>query len=226
MDSRFGLITGTDQSELREVPGNGGFLALPEAGNAFREMQLAAEKDGIDLQIASSYRDFQRQLRIWNAKYDGERPVLDWENSPVDISRLTGVELVCAILFWSALPGTSRHHFGTDFDVYAPKLAPEGYQLKLESSEYGKDGVFHPLTEWLNANMEKFGFFRPFTDDARVTVGTELWHISYKKTATELAKIQQESKDDFRKFIGSQDIAGRAVITCMIDDIFSEFLAG
>nr|MBQ5526055.1 D-alanyl-D-alanine carboxypeptidase family protein [Succinivibrionaceae bacterium] len=60
MDSRFGLITGTDQSELREVPGNGGFLALPEAGNAFREMQLAAEKDGIDLQIASSYRDFQR----------------------------------------------------------------------------------------------------------------------------------------------------------------------
>ena len=50
MDSRFGLITGTDQSELREVPGNGGFLALPEAGNAFREMQLAAEKDGIDLQ--------------------------------------------------------------------------------------------------------------------------------------------------------------------------------
>ena len=73
--------------------------------------------------------------------------------------------------------------------------------------------------------MEKFGFFRPFTDDAKVTVGTELWHISYRKTATELAKIQQESKEDFRKFIGGQDIAGRAVITCMIDDIFSEFLA-
>ena len=225
MNSKFGLITGTDQSELKEVPDNPGFLALPEAGTAFREMQKAAEKDGIDLKIASSYRDFQRQLKIWNAKYDGERPVLDWRNRPVDISRLTGVELVCAILFWSALPGTSRHHFGTDFDVYAPKLAPEGYQLKLETEEYGKGGVYHQLTGWLDANMEKFGFFRPFTDDAKVTVGTELWHISYRKTATELAKIQQESKEDFRKFIGGQDIAGRAVITCMIDDIFSEFLA-
>ena len=103
MNSKFGLITGTDQSELKEVPDNPGFLALPEAGTAFREMQKAAEKDGIDLKIASSYRDFQRQLTIWNAKYDGERPVLDWRNRPVDISRLTGVELVCAILFWSAI---------------------------------------------------------------------------------------------------------------------------
>lgn len=41
---------------------------------AFLAMRDAAALAGIDLQAASSFRDFDQQVAIWNAKWCGERP--------------------------------------------------------------------------------------------------------------------------------------------------------
>ena len=36
---------------------------------AFKKMESAAEKDGINLKIVSAYRGYDRQKLIWNKKY-------------------------------------------------------------------------------------------------------------------------------------------------------------
>ncbi|HEX6397833.1 MAG TPA: M15 family metallopeptidase, partial [Steroidobacteraceae bacterium] len=83
----------------------------------FLAMRAAAAADGIDLVAFSSFRDFDRQLAIWNGKFRGERPMQDRAGKPLDPGSLSAAERVAAILWWSALPGASRHHWGTDFDV-------------------------------------------------------------------------------------------------------------
>ena len=40
-------------------------------------MREAAAGAGFDLMPVSSFRDFERQRAIWNAKFRGERPALD-----------------------------------------------------------------------------------------------------------------------------------------------------
>ena len=80
-------------------------------------MRAAAAADGIDLVAFSSFRDFDRQLAIWNGKFRGERPMQDRAGRRSTPGALSPAERVAAILWWSALPGASRHHWGTDFDV-------------------------------------------------------------------------------------------------------------
>src|SRR5262245_22144469 len=80
-------------------------------------MRDAAADAGIDLVPVSSFRDFERQVQIWNRKWHGERPLYDRAGRLLDHARLRESELVDAILCWSAVPGGSRHHWGTDLDV-------------------------------------------------------------------------------------------------------------
>ena len=87
-------------------------------------MRAAAAADGIDLVAFSSFRDFDRQLAIWNGKFRGERPMQDRAGRPLDALALTPAERVAAILWWSALPGASRHHWGTDIDVMDAARCP------------------------------------------------------------------------------------------------------
>ena len=65
-----------------------------------------------------------------------ERPLLDARNQPLDALQLGETERLHAILHWSALPGTSRHHWGTDLDIYDPDCLPAGTRLALEPWEY------------------------------------------------------------------------------------------
>jgi hypothetical protein len=51
-------------------------------------------------------------------------PLLDAHNQPLDALQLGETERLHAILHWSALPGTSRHHWGTDLDIYDPTACP------------------------------------------------------------------------------------------------------
>src|SRR5262249_36203171 len=68
-------------------------------------MRAAAAVDGIDLVAFSGFRDFDRQLGIWNAKFRGERPMQDRAGRPLDALTLSAADRVTAILWWSALPG-------------------------------------------------------------------------------------------------------------------------
>src|SRR5688572_26135262 len=78
------MLTGRSAAHL-VIIGDGPHRLQKEAAQAFEKMRLAAREAGFDLQPASTFRDFDRQLAIWNGKFRGERPVLDKNSQPVDV---------------------------------------------------------------------------------------------------------------------------------------------
>ena len=148
----------------------------------FLAMREAAALAGFDVVPVSSFRDFGRQRAIWNAKFRGERRALDRAGRPLDILTLDAGARVETILLWSALPGASRHHWGSDVDVADGKAMASGYTPKLELDEYRRGGPFAALSSWLGANMRRFGFYRPYTRRGR-GVQPEPWHLSYAPVA-------------------------------------------
>jgi LAS superfamily LD-carboxypeptidase LdcB len=172
----------------------------------FLAMRAAASADGIDLVAFSSFRDFDRQLAIWNGKFRGERPLQDRSGNPLDALSLTPAERVAAILWWSALPGASRHHWGTDFDVLDARAMPAGYKVQVVPAEYLAGGPFHRLTTWLDANMHAFGFFRPYTTD-RGGVAPEPWHLSHAPVAMRAQAAL--SIERLREVLAASGIEGR-----------------
>src|SRR5258705_9041331 len=139
-----------------------------DAVAAFLQLRTAAAAEGFDLAILSGFRGFEGQRYIWNRKAGGGLAALDSNARPLDIGRLSPRELVFAILRWSALPGASRHHWGTDVDVYDQAAKPKGYEVELIPAEVETGGMFGPLHGWLDrriAGGTSFGFFRPYDID-------------------------------------------------------------
>lgn len=156
--------------------------ALLEPWAKLREEAAVA---GFDLALASGYRDFHRQAAIWNAKARGERAVHDDQGRPVAVLALEPAARLEAIWRYSALPGTSRHHWGTDVDVYDRGAVPEDYVLQLTPGEYAPGGPFAALSNWLEERMQSgrsAGFFRPYRVD-RGGIAPEPWHLSYAPLA-------------------------------------------
>jgi LAS superfamily LD-carboxypeptidase LdcB len=148
----------------------------------FSRLRRAAAHAGFDLVPQSSYRDFERQLTIWNAKFDGEAVVNDPSGEPLDALSLPPPERIRAILHFSALPGASRHHWGTDLDLIDRNALAAGHQVRLIAEEYAPAGPFGALAEWLEANASRFGFFRPFRG-VLSGVQPEPWHFSFAPLA-------------------------------------------
>ena len=192
-----------------------------EARDAFMAMQAAAAEAGFSLMPASSFRSFERQLAIWNGKFEGKRPLLDANSQPLDTLALSEPERINAILHWSALPGTSRHHWGTDLDIYDPGLLPQGRKLKLEPWEYQAGGYFYPLSQWLAANMARFDFFLPFSHQGE-GVAVEPWHVSYRPLAAGCAS--QLTLPLVADTLRLKQIAGKTHILNQLDEIFVRFI--
>lgn len=183
----------------------------------FLNMRAAAAVAGIDLVPASGFRDFDRQRFIWNAKYSGERPILDREGRPLQAAALDPAARVEAILWWSALPGASRHHWGTDCDVYDRASLPTGAKLRLEPDEYASGGPFARLDGWLERHAAEFGFYRPYRS-RHEGVNPEPWHLSYAPiavscvtatTADVLAEALQSAARDGVPVSGTAEILAR-----------------
>lgn len=147
----------------------------------WRQLCQAAALEGFDLQIASAYRSFQRQKTIWDEKLLGQRSVLDDSGCPLVLDDFSPLERVCKVLRWSALPGASRHHWGTDIDIYDRAAIGEHYQLQLTLDEYTSGGPFQPMVAWLTEylySQDNPGFILPYRED-RGGVMPEPWHLSY-----------------------------------------------
>ena len=192
-----------------------------EAVASFLAMRDAAAAEGIDLQAISSHRDFERQLTLWNRKWRGERPLYSRDGRLLDHSTLSDNEKVDAILSWSAIPGGSRHHWGSDIDVIDAAAMPAGYQVQLLPVEYAPDGVFARLTAWLDRNMARFGFFRPYGSD-RGGAGVEPWHLSYAPVANEA--IEALSLSVLRAAIAQGDMLGKDAVLDRLPEIYTRFI--
>lgn len=187
----------------------------------FLAMRAAAAADGLDLVAFSSFRDFDRQLAIWNGKFRGERPMQDRAGRALNAGALTPAERVAAILWWSALPGASRHHWGTDFDVMDLATLPPGYRVQVVPAEYQAGGPFERLTTWLDAHMHAFGFFRPYATD-RGGVAPEPWHLSYAPVAQ---RAQRElSVERLRAVLADAQIDGRDEVLTALAENFRRYV--
>ncbi|MGC6377397.1 M15 family metallopeptidase [Bisgaard Taxon 45] len=190
--------------------------------SAFQGLQQQAAKHGFNLQPASSFRDFQRQQVIWNSKFNGERKVHDDQGNPLNLSPLSDWEKAQAILRWSALPGGSRHHWGTEIDVFDPHLLPPQQTLQLEPWEYEQGGYFVELGQWLREHLAHFDFYLPFTQLAEhKQIGYEPWHISYLPIAQQAQ--QQFSPEILCEAWQQEDIAGKPCLLSHLAQIFHRF---
>jgi LAS superfamily LD-carboxypeptidase LdcB len=91
---------------------------LREPAESLEELTSAARADGIDIWARSGHRTLGQQRYLWNAKYRGHEDVRWIDGSRVTLdSAMTAEDRVRRILAYTAFPGTSRHHWGTDVDI-------------------------------------------------------------------------------------------------------------
>jgi LAS superfamily LD-carboxypeptidase LdcB len=189
---------------------------------AFLAMRDAAAKHCMDIAVASAFRDFGAQQRIWDLKYRGERPLYDADGKPRDYAQLDEAELIEAILCWSALPGASRHHWGTEIDVYDRAAMVEGYRLRLLPEEAAPGGVFERLHRWLDAHMQEYGFYRPYST-YRGGVLPEPWHLSYAAVSVDATRAL--TVDVLQRTVRDSTILGKERVLARLTEIHARYVA-
>jgi hypothetical protein len=95
------------------------------------------------------------------------------------------------------MPGTSRHHWGTEVD------------LNAFSNKWFESGRGLKLFKWLDNNASKYGFHRPYTkkDSQRPTgYNEEKWHWSFTPLSIPMIRDARLALDDTKitGFSGSQ----------------------
>jgi D-alanyl-D-alanine carboxypeptidase len=128
-----------------------------ETYHAFLKMRQAAAKDGITLDIISGTRSFYDQVSKWDTK---------WYNSEFAGIR-NQQQKVISLLRWWSMPGTSRHHWGTEVDLTNMKL----------SFYKNKAGI--KMYNWMVLHAHEYGFRQPFTANRPTGYQEEKWHWSY-----------------------------------------------
>jgi len=210
---------GIDDSHIKPIGSGLGLMA--DTFSAFSTMQKKAQHDGIDIQIVSGFRSFERQLAIWQMKWNGQRPLYSLNSELIDFSSLSEIDRLHAIMTWSALPGASRHHWGTDFDVYDKQsVESSGHKFELISPEYQENGVCYELNCWLAENANQFGFSRPYHHYSG-GVAPEPWHLSYQPIATEILKALD--LELLCAQIQNVEIGGKELILANLESLFIQY---
>lgn len=185
-----------------------GMYIRKDVFDAFKSMFEAAKKEGHKLQIRSATRNFNYQKGIWERKWTGATTLSDGTNVATDIQNPTAKAL--KILEYSSMPGTSRHHWGTDID------------LNAFNNAYFEKGEGKAIYEWLQKNAATYGFCQPYTPkgpDRPHGYNEEKWHWSYKPLGAEItAFASQHLKNEMIKgFKGAEtaieiDVIGKYVL--------------
>jgi LAS superfamily LD-carboxypeptidase LdcB len=184
-------------------------------------MRAEALRAGIDLVPFSTFRDFRTQLRIWNSKFTGKKPLYDMDGKVRDFSVLSPPEVIDCILNWSALPGGSRHQWGTEIDVVDGAVMPPGYEPKLLPEEVAAGGIFMDLHHWLDENIAKFGFFRPYKY-YRGGMYPEPWHLSYAPLS--MPAVRQVTVELLLEVTREAEILGKELVLAKIPSIYRDHI--
>ena len=125
-----------------------------EASIALEKMKLKAATENVQIEVISAYRSFQRQKEIFEGKY--QKYISEGK---------TPVEAIDKIIEYSTIPGTSRHHWGTDIDIIDSNAKPRPKNV-LQPNLFHGQGPFCKLKEWLDKNANSFGFYEVYTNNA------------------------------------------------------------
>ncbi len=152
---------------------------------ALAKLAAAAHAAGFDIRVVSATRNFTTQKAIWEQKFNGQRSV-GGKNLAATVK--DEEKRALEILRFSSMPGTSRHHWGTDMDLHEAKIT--GPALHNSTFKHGRGKEFH---DWLRANGPSFGFCQPYGGDPAVRnegkfahgYQEERWHWSYRPVSAD-----------------------------------------
>ncbi len=170
-----------DKKYARTVESSKKMYLRKETYAQLQRMFDAAAKDKIILNVLSATRNFDYQKNIWENKWHA------FKNQPNNTARSK------KILEYSAMPGASRHHWGTDIDLVAMTNA------------YFEHGEGLKIYNWLQLHAAPYGFCQPYTAYRKTGYNEEKWHWSYLPLAkTFQSYTETHLKDsDFKGFLGS-----------------------
>lgn len=176
----------------------GGLYLRQEVYEAFLKMREAAAKEGLTMTIRSATRNFDYQKGIWERKWTGARKLSSGANAAQAFP--DPKDRALEILKYSSMPGTSRHHWGTDLDINAFNNA------------YFETGPGQQLYTWMEAHAAEYGFCQPYSPKGEARpdgYNEEKWHWSYLPTAQPLTALAREalSDEDIKGFKGAE-VAG------------------
>jgi zinc D-Ala-D-Ala carboxypeptidase len=184
-----------------------------DAVEAFGRMAEAAKVNGYQLKIVSAFRSFDDQKKIWEDKWTGVTLV---EKGKLPKTIPDPNKRARKILEYSSMPGTSRHHWGTDFDFNS-----------LDNKYFNtKDGK--RIYDWLVQHAGEFGFCQPYTakgEGGRPSgYEEEKWHWSYKPVASWYLKQYPDDVgyERLKGFLGSEAAKGIDVIPNYVQAIDPE----
>lgn len=140
-----------------------------ETAIQFQLMSEAAEKDGVSIQLVSAFRSYAKQKEIF-----------EWKYQKLQADGVDQLKAIEQITKYSSIPGTSRHHWGTDVDVIQKNKQNSTIQNVLLTENFEEGGIYNPLHLWMQKHAADFGFHLSYTDDSnRSGYQYEPWHYSY-----------------------------------------------
>lgn len=170
-----------------------------EVFEAFENMQNAALKENVSIQIVSAFRNFNRQKEIWNIKF----------NKYIS-EGLSEQQTIEKIIEYSTIPGTSRHHWGTDIDII-DGVMNEPKEMLIEEN-YTNGEIYSKLKNWMDINSEKYGFYLVYdSNPIRKGFKYEPWHFSYKLISKPM--LEEFLTVDFVTLLQNNDIEGSLLFT-------------
>ncbi len=173
-----------------------------DAAKAWIILHEAAKKDGLDLKVISSTRNFERQKQIWENKWSG-RTLTNGRN--LAEGYLSAEEKARLILRFSAMPGTSRHHWGSDLDINS--VEESYFEEERGRLEYA----------WLCRYAGDFGFFQPYSEKGIARPNgyeEEKWHWSFAPLSVPFLESFQKQivHTDIKGFLGAETASTLKVI--------------
>ncbi len=224
MDDLTLLLTGkTHRHVVREAFSDQ--LIHKDVLGPFQKLRKDSIKNGFRIEILSGFRDYDHQKRIWNEKANGTRLLLDDHGHPLDPKKLTDEQKLFAMLRWSAIPGASRHHWGTEIDIYDGSKTESKKDVSLVPNESAPGGLFHPLHCWIHEQIcmrSAHDFYLPYTKEVG-SVAPELWHLSYAPLSKRLRE-----KYTFELFVTTisidPELALQKLIIKHARDIYDRFV--
>lgn len=185
-----------------------------DAVAAFVRMAEDAEANGYKLKIVSAFRSFSDQKQIWEDKWTGKTLV---GGKKLNVSVPDPKARALKILTYSSMPATSRHHWGTDFDINS--VDPKFFNTK--------DGKH--IYDWLVGHASSYGFCQVYSHkggEGERTTGyeEEKWHWSYLPVAGWYLKQYpiDVGYDHITGFLGSDAASGIEVIKTYVQGINPE----
>ncbi|GMR17636.1 MAG: M15 family metallopeptidase [Gammaproteobacteria bacterium] len=160
----LGIPVGNPKQYLRKQAAQSLKSMLTDFGNTHPEVKVWVE---------SAARSYQRQKSIWVSKWQGNVSV---EGKNLAETIIDPYKRAKQILKFSAMPGASRHHWGTEID------------FNLLRNDYYDKGNGKILYDWLKQNALRYEFCQPYTAQRSEGHLEERWHWSYRPLARQFQK--------------------------------------